>query len=98
MVWLEVVELRAVDGNIGIISHLINYLLNENQKINSAKIYVSARVDSDWSIHIQNQSEEINPRGSEFGLHLVEILKEFGLVNHNILVEINLLNTKRKEK
>jgi hypothetical protein len=95
--WLEVVELRAVNGNKGIICQLIYQLLNKNQKINSAKIYVSERIESDWSIQIQNKSEKINPRGTELGLQLVDILRDFGLVNHNILVELNLLNTERKE-
>lgn len=87
MKWLEIIELRAVHLDKKLLHQQIAYMLDEIENENAIKIYVNVRVETDWSIHLQHESEKVEARGSEFGVRLKEILKAFGLVNHSIWVE-----------
>ena len=51
--------------------------------------YSRMLIESDFSIHILHDSKEAEAGGSRLGLRLVDALKEFGLVNHSIWMEMN---------
>ncbi len=51
--------------------------------------YSRALIDMDYSIHIFHDSNKVENLGSPLGARLVKALKEFGLVNHTVWVEIH---------
>ena len=51
------------------------------------KIYVHGMVETDMSVNLVYDSENVDTRGSSLGLRLVSMLKGFGLVNHSVWVE-----------
>lgn len=87
MRWLEILELRAVHFDQNLLHQQIARLLDDMKNEREIAIYINVRIETDWSIHIQHESGEIEPHGSEVGRRLKEILKEFGLVNHSIWLE-----------
>jgi hypothetical protein len=46
-------------------------------------------IDTDFSIHLFHDSKKVEKSGSPLGLRLASALKEFGLVNHSIWIEMN---------
>lgn len=89
MKWLEIIELRS-SGNQVLLESNLKRLINEvsqGVKDQSIKIYNRVSIDTDFSIHICNESKEADIRGSSLGLRLASTLKEFGLINHSVWVE-----------
>jgi hypothetical protein len=87
MKWLEIIELRAVHIDQHELQQQIAHLLDEVKNENAIRIYVNVRVETDWSVHVQHDSEKAEAHGSKVGRRLKEILKESGLVNHSIWFE-----------
>jgi len=46
-------------------------------------------IDTDFSIHLCHDSKKVEDGGSRLGMRLVAALKEFGLVNHSVWLEMN---------
>lgn len=91
MKWVEIIELRTVDSNRELLKAQMQELINESDKeIEKMKIrvYCRAMLDTDFSIHLLHNSKEVENSGSQLGLRLSSALKEFGLVNHCIWVEM----------
>jgi hypothetical protein len=55
----------------------------------AVKSYSRAMIDTDFSINISHDSKKVETGGSRLGVRLVAALKEFGLVNHSIWIEIH---------
>ena len=53
------------------------------------KSYSRVMIDSDFSIHLFHDSKKVENNGSPLGLRLALALKEFGLVNHSIWIEMH---------
>jgi hypothetical protein len=85
--WLEILELRAVHIDQDSINRHIKHLLKEFKNDYEIKIYLNTRVETDWNIHIHYKSENVVVKGSDIAMRLKVILKNFGLVNHTILIE-----------
>jgi len=85
--WLEILELRAVHIDQDLISRYIKHLLQEFENEYAIKIYLNTRVETNWNIHIHYESENVVVRGSDIAMRLKVILKNFGIVNHTILIE-----------
>ena len=49
----------------------------------------SLMIDTDFSIHLFHDSKKMERSGSSLGLCLASALKEFGLVNHSIWIEMH---------
>ena len=90
MKWLEIIELRAVHIDQNMLQQHIAHLLDEMKDANTVKVYINVRIETDWSIHVQHNSEEAEAHGSEVGRRFKELLKEFGLVNHVVWMEQKL--------
>ena len=90
MKWLEIIELRSVtkDKNT-LISQIEQILCELRQEFKEKDIHSYSRIqiETDYSIHLFHEAETIDPGGSEIGLRLATILREFGLVNHSIWQE-----------
>ena len=91
MRWLEIIELRTLDCNRGQLESEIQKLIgemNREAKNRTVKAYLRAVIDTDFGIHLLHDSTEIEYGGSALGLSLASSLKEFGLVNHSIWIEM----------
>jgi len=60
----------------------------ERTKNNAVKAYCRLMIDTDFSIHLFHDSKKVEKSGSPLGLRLAAALKEFGLVNHSIWIEM----------
>lgn len=92
MKWLEIIELRSVSSNRTLLKLQLQSLINKVEKeINkqSIKAYSREMIDSDFSIHLFHNSQKVENRGSPLGLRIASALKEFGLVNHSIWIEMH---------
>ena len=91
MKWLEIIELRLAGTNIEQLESQFKELVNEvfdEMKDQAIKSYRGALINSDYSVHLVHDSKEPDNNGSQLGLHIVSALKEFGLVNHSIWIEM----------
>ena len=91
MKWLEIIELRTVDCNRELLEAQLQKLMNEMKKeaeVQAAKVYTRVMLNTDFSIHLVHDSNEMEGNGSTLGLRLISSLKEFGLVNHSVWVEL----------
>ena len=90
MKWLEIIELRSVGNKRAVIDSQLQTLINEvkQEAIQQAiKVYSNISVESDFSIHLYNDSTITDISGSPLGERLASALKEFGLVNHSVWTE-----------
>ena len=89
---LEIIELRSVKVNKNDLEKQLNNIIQDlikAKEIQKIKIYKRLRVDSDFSIHMFHESDDIDGSGSPLGLRLVAVLKEYGLINHKIFIEFS---------
>ena len=92
MKWLEIIELRSVESNRELLESQLQKLINEvdrETKKQAIKVYSRVIVDTDFRIHLFHNSNKIDNSGSPLVLRLASALKEFGLVNHSIWVEMH---------
>ena len=92
MRWLEIIELRSVGCNRELLESQLQNLIKEveMESIKPAiEIYSRIRLDTDFGIHLFHSSKIIENYGSSLGLRLASNLKEFGLVNHKVWVDLN---------
>ena len=92
MKWLETIELRSVDGNRKFLEPQLQKLISEVDKEikkQAIKIYSRVMIDTDFSIHLFHDSKKVESGGSRLGLRLGSALKDFGLVNHSIWIEMH---------
>ncbi len=92
MKWLEIIELRSAGGNSKLLESQMQKLVNEvceTTKNNAARAYCRLMIDTDFSIHLFHNSKKVEKSGSPLGLRLASALKEFGLVNHSIWIEMH---------
>jgi hypothetical protein len=91
MKWIEVIQLRSIEGNRKRLGSELNGLINEVGEKSKKQIitaYSRVLIDTDYNIHILHDSNEVEKFGSPLGLQLVNALKVFGLVNHSVWVEM----------
>jgi len=92
MKWIEVIQLRSAGSNREILEHKLNRLIDDfskRKKNPEMMAYSRALIDSDFSIQLLHDSNEVETGGSHLGLRLVSAFKEFGLVHHSIWIELN---------
>jgi len=91
MKWLEIIELRSVGDKRAVMELQLKSLIDEvkqETRQQAIKVYSHITVETDFSIHLYNDSKSTDISGSPLGQRLVSALKEFGLVNHSIWVEM----------
>lgn len=91
MKWMEIIELRSVECNREALEKYLKMLVdgrkNELQS-SSIRVYTSPGIGIDYSIHLYHTSHKPEIGESSLALHLTSGLKEFGLINHSIWVEL----------
>ena len=90
MKWLEIIELRSVNrdrilNELGLMNLIAE--LDLGSRPHEIKMYVHGTIETDMSVNLIYDSENVDTRGSSLGLRLVSTLKKFGLVNHSVWVE-----------
>ena len=91
MKWIEIIELQSVDCNRELLESQLQQLINEVEKETNKQTitaYNRVLIDNDFSIHLIHNSKKAERTGSQLGLRLSLALKEFGLVNHSVWVEM----------
>jgi len=91
MKWIEVIQLRSVNCDRESLKTELQKLVNEvekEKKKQAIKIYNRALLSTDFCIQIVHDSNNAENCGSPLGLRLVSALKDFGLVNHSIWIEM----------
>ena len=92
MKWIELIQLRIVDSNRDFLKSQLQKLIdevNKESKMQTIKSYSRVMIDSDFSIHLFHDSKKVENSGSPLGLRLASALKEYGLVNHSIWLEMH---------
>ena len=87
MEWMEVIKLRIAEKTPELVEQKVEKLIKEignNGSMRSIKLYRSAVVNNDLSVHLNWESGKAEPQGSATGLCLVHVLKEFGLISHSV--------------
>ncbi len=90
MKWIEIIELRSTSNTQRQLDTQLRELINQVEKKTEkpeVKLYTSMMVDTDVSIHLFHDSNNVITRGSSLGIRLVSDLKSYGLVNHTIWIE-----------
>ena len=90
MNWLEIIELRTVNGTHKKMESKIRSIIEDfrdSAKDHIIRVYNRFGLESDITIHIKHQSEKPDINGSLAGMQLVETLKKFGLINYSTWIE-----------
>ncbi|MCK4446085.1 MAG: hypothetical protein KAW56_03280 [Candidatus Marinimicrobia bacterium] len=88
MKWLEIIELRFGGNNRERLESQLQTLIDE-AKQQAIKVYSHVTVETDFSIHLRHDSKRADVSGSPLGLRLASVLKEYGLVNHSVWIEMH---------
>ena len=91
MKWLEVIEIRISRNDHELLESHFKQLVKEVNKGKEIKLilYRQLDLDTDISIHLFHDSIKVENSGSDLGLRIASALKEFGLVNHKVWVEMH---------
>ena len=87
MSWIEVIHLRSIQSKYPLIKDYLKSLTEEiNGKKNTMRIDTFSRCNLkiDHCLHLHHSSERVMKRGSKLGNHLVDELRQYGLVNHSV--------------
>ena len=90
MKWIEIITLRSTRDDLLVLDFESLVDVKENYpdgKLEKMEVYRRCTLDTDLSVHLRWNSDRANPEGSSVALHLMELLKENGLLNHSIWVE-----------
>ncbi len=90
MKWLEVIELRSLRGKIEIIEPEIRELIGQikaGREELTINVYRGFTNEGDLSIHLRHETDPSEPGKSNLGLHLAALLRDFGLIHHNVWIE-----------
>ncbi|MCP3889386.1 MAG: hypothetical protein GY702_11010 [Desulfobulbaceae bacterium] len=91
MKWAEVIMVRSAGSRAEILDATLQDLINEVAKKaehEAIRVFRREKLDSDICIVLFHNAKKARAGGSPLGLHLVAALKEVGLVNHTIWIEI----------
>ncbi len=91
MKWLEIIELRSVGSNRELLESQLKKLIYEVEKEatkQAINVYSRITIDTDFRIHLFHDSKTVENSKSPLGLRLASALKEYGLVNHSIWIEM----------
>ena len=91
MKWLEIIELRVTADKWKSMESEIQTMIRDierNFEKHTIVAFSSSAIEGDYSIHLTHESGRLEKNGSAFGLHLVSLLKEYGMVNHSVWIEL----------
>ena len=92
MKWLEIIELRTADSNRLLLEEQLKKLITEVSKEAKRRkilVYHRVQINTDFSIHLFHESDNMDSSVSPLGLQIASNLKSYGLVNHSVWVQMN---------
>ena len=90
MRWIEIIALRSAKGNMGAIDTGLLFSIIHNyqtKRLKEVKVYRHATMETDLSVHIHWDSNGVDPMRSKVAQHLIQVLEEYGLINHSVWIE-----------
>jgi hypothetical protein len=87
MKWIEIITLRSTSDDLEALDIKSLVVIKgdiRSGKLEQMKIYRRCGMDTDLSVHLRWNTEWVEATGSKIALHLMQLLKENGLVNHSI--------------
>jgi len=99
MKWLEIIKLRSTGIEKSLLEEFLrSFMLDQSGELIGIKTYRHAALENDLSVHLYWDSEKPKQEGSVLGLHLVQALKEFGMVDYSIWIEEHVKGTTSNKK
>ncbi|MBN2034783.1 MAG: hypothetical protein JW836_16065 [Deltaproteobacteria bacterium] len=88
MKWIEIIKLRTA-GEVpeSLKGFLSGLLKNGSPGLTEARLYRHATCETDWTLHLHWDLEQLEENGTALGLRLLQTLAEFGLVDHSAWIE-----------
>lgn len=90
MRWIEIITLRYFTTAFEKLDKNLIPSLKEkcgNEGLMCVRAYRHQSITTDLSIHLHWESAKANSMGSDEAVHIIQLLKEYGLVNHSVWVE-----------
>ena len=87
MKWVEIITLRSTGNDLEALDIKSLVAIKDDYpagKLEQIIVYKRYAMDTDLSMHLHWNSNRVEPAGSKLALHLMQLLKEYGLVNHSI--------------
>ncbi len=87
MSWLEIIHLRMANHQDEQCNQIVQRLVHEAKRervCRKIKIYRRVPVDTDLSIHLIHDTQQVERDGSSLGLRIVSALNKFGMIHHTI--------------
>lgn len=90
MRWIEIITLRSATANLQALD--TEFLLsiidnNQTELLKSFRIYRRHKMETDLTVHLFWDSEKVEKKGNTLVQHLIQFMKQYGLVNHSVWVE-----------
>jgi hypothetical protein len=101
MRWIEIIDIRSLRFPQALLELDLQALMAElatEKQVTRVEIYWHGELETDYSVHIHYRSDSDRVGRSQFGLHIVSLLKEFGLVHHSIWREMRSCESPEKDK
>jgi len=91
MQWMEIIKLRSAGNDPGRLNDVLLSIRELTESGMEIRIYRHAALESDLSMHLYWDTEGPGRSGSGLGLQLAKALEEFGLVDHSVWMEANII-------
>lgn len=89
MKWIEIIQLRTAGVDRQSLIAALTQIMDECDNDGTMVIaYERTLVDTDFCIHIMQDTPEIASHGSSLGLQLSHALKAFGMTHHSVWSEL----------
>ena len=91
----EIIELRSVGPRRDTVEQALKEMLvssTTGPEGYDVTLFRHAEVETDLAVHIVCEGRTVLHDGSRLGHHLVEFLRRFGLVNHDLWISMEPMN------
>jgi hypothetical protein len=90
MKWMEIIKIQTAGCNQESLEGQLTELISKmgvSDGMKEMRLYRNATVNNDLCIHLYWESAKAQEQGSDTGLCIIHLLKEFGLTAHSVWVE-----------
>lgn len=86
MKWIELITVMSIpDSPLKPDIKLIHRMAETHKEhLKNIHFFRHSLMESDMAIHLYWNTSKSKPAGSDFGQELIQLLKEYGLVNHSV--------------
>jgi hypothetical protein len=90
MKWIEIITIRMSRADLESLNTKLLLSVAEDYQANGVKRVVAYRhsiIETDLSVHLHWEAGRANSRQSPAAQHLIQVLEEYGLINHSVWIE-----------